>query len=317
MKQKICAVALVGFLGLSLTTPLFASSQGENHRVYPKFKPSVATEAKVITKQSLSTKGKPVSLKKTSPDDSVLTTATGILGEEVAGAKYAIVVGISDYPGTANDLQYADDDAQAMKDVLVEQYGFIDSNITLITDMDATVDAIVDAVTAVKENAGERDEVVFFYSGHGGTGRADDGDAEAIDESIISHDGTNLIHLWDGDLKTLFSGFATSRIVFLFDSCASGGMTDLNESGRIINMATMEKRFDTAVEGVYGGVGAGEFTYHFVIQGMGAGLADLYDHDNVPGVADITIEEAFDYMKANVITDHPTVIDRFANDLLL
>ena len=32
--------------------------------------------------------------------------ATGILGEPVSGNKYAIVIGIADYPGTGNDLKY-------------------------------------------------------------------------------------------------------------------------------------------------------------------------------------------------------------------
>ncbi len=89
-------------------------------------------------------------------------------------------------------------------------------------------------------------------------------------------------------------------------------MTDLADTGRIINMATEEKRFDTAIESVYDGVGAGEFTYHFVIKGMGEGMADIMETDGY-----VTVEEAFDYAKANVSYDHPTISDNFENDLLL
>lgn len=307
------ALVLTGFLGLSMAPTLSADSQGQDHRTYPEFKPSFATETQIIKKQSSPGKGKPAN-PPTKPGNISSKIATGILGGSVTGNKYAIVIGISDYPGTVNDLQYADNDALAMQDVLIRRYGFLESNITLLTDMKATVSSIGAAINDIKSKVVSGDEVVFFYSGHGGTGRADDGDDELTDESIVSHDGISLVHIWDGDLKALFSGFATSRIVFLFDSCASGGMTDLASTGRIINMATMEKRFDTAVESVYNGVGAGEFTYYFVIKGMGEYLADV---SGTEGLGVVTTEEAYDYMKANVKTDHPTVYDGFGNDLLL
>jgi tricorn protease-like protein len=41
----------------------------------------------------------------------------------------------------------------------------------------------------------------------------------------------------------------------------------------------------------------GQFTYYFVEQGITGGKADIYDH--VENQADVTIEEAFDYAKAN------------------
>jgi len=297
-----------------------------------------ATDVEIVKKVSLTKnqKGKPANLpNKPNKEEDPINTATGILGQQTTGNKYAIIIGISDsYPGTANDLKYTDNDALAMRNVLVSKYNFTNDNIYLLTDGDVasenpgiiygnpTVENINNVIIDLRDNRNltSSDEVVFFYSGHGGKGKADDGDSEAIDESIISHDGNNLVHIWDGQLKTLFSEYATNRIVFFFDSCVSGGMTDLAGTGRIINMATLEKRFDTAVEGIYVDedgteVGAGEFTYHFVIKGMGEGLAE--GDDDTPDVSDVTVEEAFDYAKANVITDHPTISDKFENDFLL
>ena len=89
-------------------------------------------------------------------------------------------------------------------------------------------------------------------------------------------------------------------------------MTDLAGVGRIVNMATQETGFNTAIESVYDGIGAGEFTYYFIIKGMAEGLADT---TGTPGV--ITIEESFDYTKANIGYDHPTISDKFTDDLLL
>ena len=50
--------------------------------------------------------------------------ATGILGSPVTGKKYAIIIGSSDYTGTANDLTYADDDAIDIENTLITAYGF-------------------------------------------------------------------------------------------------------------------------------------------------------------------------------------------------
>lgn len=325
MKNKILALVLIGFFGVYFAPSLLAGSQGETHRTYPsEFKQSAASDIEIVKKASLPGRGKPVESGK--PSKSSAAAATGILGQTVTGNKYAIVIGVSDYPGDINDLNYTDNDALAMRNVLVSQYGFADENIYLFTDGETAVEnpLIVDgspiaqniynAVMDLKYGRGlmSNDEVVFFFSGHGAKGRANDGDAEKIDESIISHDGTNFVYIWDGDLKNWFGEFPTQRIIFIFDSCVSGGMTDLASAGRIVNMATQETGFDTAVESIYGGVGAGEFTYYFVIKGMGEKQADI---TGTPG--DITIEEAFDYTKANIGYDHPTISDKFTNDLLL
>ena len=109
--------------------------------------------------------------------------ATGFLGEPCSGRKYAIVIGISEYPGLVNDLDYADDDADDVTQVLDVVYGF-DSIITL-KDAYGTRLAIMNAIATVGEKAVSGDEVVFFFSGHGMTGTAADGDAEKTDEAIV------------------------------------------------------------------------------------------------------------------------------------
>jgi hypothetical protein len=115
--------------------------------------------------------------------------ATGILGTTITGEKYAIVIGISDYAREANDLEYADDDALDMVNVLTTVYGYKPKNIhLLISDYktnNATNADITSAINWLKGRAKEGDEVVFFYSGHGARGKANDGDKEAIDEAIV------------------------------------------------------------------------------------------------------------------------------------
>ncbi len=82
--------------------------------------------------------------------------ATGVLGTPLSskGTRYAIVVGISDYPGTDSDLEYADDDADEMTLALTDVYGFRARNVTTLKDMAATRSAILAAIDAVQAQAG-------------------------------------------------------------------------------------------------------------------------------------------------------------------
>ena len=247
-------------------------------------------------------------------------TATGILGAQCTGDRYAIVIGISDYPGTGSDLMYSDNDAQDMALALTSIYGFSEANVITFIDSEgteaggdslvATRSNILSAIETIAATATSDDEVVFFFSGHGGRGRASDGDKEATDECIWSHDGSNFVPIWDGELNAAFSNYLTSRIVFIFDSCYSGGMTDLKATNRIVAMASAE----SSLSYEWSSLGNGEFTYYMIEQGIIYGLADKYD--SITGSADVTVEEAFDYAKANRIKNSPTVSDLFINDLL-
>ena len=302
MKRLMIAV-LVAVLVLVLIAPAVLAKPDMS-------KPLPATDVELVKKVTLHGKsgggggGKPAG-----------GAATGVLGEQLGtGAKkYAIIVGISDYPGTLSDLQYCDDDAEDMYAALTTLYGYKSSNIHLLLDMGASFAAIQGAINDIKSKAKADDEVVFFFSGHGTNGVADDGDREKTDEAIVSHDGNqsgSFVAIWDGQLKDWFSGFSTTRIIFIFDSCLAGGMTDLKADGRVINMACSE----SGLSYEDGSWQNGQFTYYFVDQGMLAGEADTYD--NIAG-ADVTIEEAFDYAKADCRMQKPTISDSFSNDLLL
>jgi hypothetical protein len=278
-------------------------------------KPLPATDVEVVKKITIHGKPGGGGGGKPAPQ-----AATGVLGEQLgAGAKkYAIIVGISDYPGGANDLQYCDDDAQDMYDALTTIYGYSNStgNIHLLLDMNASFTAIRDAINVTKSQAVAGDEVVFFFSGHGTSGRANDGDNEKVDEAILSHDGSSLVAIWDGQLSAWFAGFNTTRIVFIFDSCLAGGMTDLQAPGRVINMACSESGLSYEDDSWQNG----QFTYFFVDQGMLGGKADKYDHDGdlkLREATDVVVEEAFDYAKANCRWQTPAVSDSFTDDLLL
>jgi hypothetical protein len=267
--------------------------------------PPNATNVELVKKGSMNTPQGKGNISK--------TFATGILGDKCTGNKYAIVIGISDYPGTVNDLKYADEDALDMISALTTTYEFNPSNIYSLIDaegngaVNATRTNILNAINNLSTIVTSNDEVVFFFSGHGMKGIADDGDNERIDEAIVVHDGINIVPIWDGELKTAFSDFKTTRMIFFFDSCLAGGMTDLQSPGRIINMATTET--GTAYE--FDSLQNGQFTYYFIDQGILHSKADTHPLDYK-----VTDEEAFDYSLANCMKQTPVISDQFTNDLL-
>ena len=308
-KPFLILLSLVLIASMVMSSVAYVTGS-DNPRKPDKQNPVTATDVELVKKTAVKPLG-PSIAPPGQEKKKVKAIATGVLGEPVLGDRYAVVVGISDYPGEGSDLSYCDDDANEMYDVLTEVYGFTEVN--LLLDLDATRDNILTAIAEIPPDAGE---VVFFFSGHGMRGRADDNDEERWDEAIVTHDGTSIVPIWDGELKDAFSQFDTSRIVFVFDTCLAGGMKeDLEAPGRFIAMATTERGL--AYEDSSWGGGHGEFSYYFVEEGMHDGNADVYDHNGNEINDDVTMDEAFDYAKINCAYDKPTVGDYFENDLLL
>lgn len=160
MKKLIIAI-LVAVLVLVLLTPAALAKPDTD-------KPLPATGVELVKKVTIH--GRPGGGGGGRP---VRQAATGVLGQPVLGNKYAIVIGISNYPGTANDLQYCDDDAQDIYSALTTLYGYASGNIHLLLNMGASYAAILGAVNDIKSRAVASDEVVFFFSGHGANGKAD------------------------------------------------------------------------------------------------------------------------------------------------
>ena len=318
MKTKTLFAILAGLFVVAVVSVGLLAANDDNPgrgRKPDKQNPVHATDIELVKKITI--KGKPSWAQGGGGGKKKEVAATGALGTTVgtSGTRYAVVVGISDYPGTNNDLEYCDDDADVLYDALTTVYGFSDINITLLKDGFATSGAIITAIESIGASASEGDEVVFFFSGHGARGIADDGDKERIDEAIVAHDGTNIVPIWDGELADAFSEFATTRIIFIFDTCLAGGMAeDLEEPGRVIAMACGENgySYEIQLDPEDPEIGNGEFTHYFVDLGIFQGNAHVEEHE----YDEVTVEEAYDYAKANCTLDRPTISDEFENDLL-
>ena len=213
---------------------LSAMGVGAQEKNENKFdKPSEVKNVKISKKKVLSEserksfdeiertlKGKPV--KPAPTPDSTIGGATGILGSPIpsGGQRYAILVGLANYPGINNDLCVTaaktgknfptledglayyckDEDALNMRKALIDEYSYIDSNIFIFSDANAKFDAIKSKIDelvgtdTIPAKMTADDELVFFFSGHSSTGVAYDeaglqiNSDEPLDEAMFIYD---------------------------------------------------------------------------------------------------------------------------------
>lgn len=121
--------------------------------------------------------------------------------------KYAYVVGISDYEGTVNDLQFCDDDAVAMRSWLIGE-GF---TVRMDLDLAATAANITAGLQWLINNADPGDEIAFCYSGHGGRSTAG--------SAIISAD---LYYVTHGYVMSYFNAANCTKKLATLDACVIG-----------------------------------------------------------------------------------------------
>ena len=153
--------------------------------------------------------------------------------------KYAIVFGISDYPGAINDLSYCDDDALSMENLFIEQ-GYPSSNIYLEIDDTATRANLEAHFATVASTAKEEDLFIFYYSGHGGkrpedpqNGSEETYGSDSLGEWIFLHDylqyvDSNYVEnldeaICDDELAALLRTIPCVRKIVILDACNSGG----------------------------------------------------------------------------------------------
>jgi metacaspase-1 len=77
----------------------------------------------------------------------------------------ALLVGINAFP--PSPLRGCINDVQDIALLLEQEFGFANSQITLLTDGQATKAAIVAQLKTLIEDAASGDRILFHYSGHG------------------------------------------------------------------------------------------------------------------------------------------------------
>ena len=139
--------------------------------------------------------------------------------------RYALSIGINDYPGTGSDLAGCVNDANDWADVLTNR-GY---EVETMLDEAATGDAIRDGIRGRLRSAGAGDTVVITYSGHG-TWVPDTGGEEpdGRDEALCPYDLMSAGPLLDDELFDIFTDRERGvRVVLISDSCHSGSVASL------------------------------------------------------------------------------------------
>ncbi len=148
------------------------------------------------------------------------------LSIDLYAAQHALIIGINDYP-KAQNLEGAVNDAKLIRDSLRK----LKIKPKLLLNKQATRNNIIKAWHKMVKQAQPGDRLILTYSGHG----SQINDISPLDENgekdetLVLYKG----YITDDELTELFMQASEYKIVFLADSCHSGGLT----------RATKQKKF--------------------------------------------------------------------------
>ncbi len=157
------------------------------------------------------------------------------------GKVHALIIGVNDYPGDYNDLNYCVADAQDARNAFQSSNMWSDATIYYITDQQATESNILNTISTIKSNAASDDLFVMTFSGHGTNS---DGRAAIC---MWSDDLTDWGYINDQELATAIQGMPCTTAIFI-DSCYSGGIIGKNLTN-VKNGITKTARVYTGAQG--------------------------------------------------------------------
>jgi hypothetical protein len=204
------------------------------------------------------------------PEVGVVAAEVGVVPEEGEGRIVGLFVGISDYPGEANDLSYTADDAVRVREALART-GLRPADAIILTDADATVGNVKNAFQSLAARTGPNDLFVLFYSGHGNRvprSGHQPSDPDALDETIELYDG----RISDDELSTMFASVNAATSLVVLDACFSGGFAKdvISAPGRM-GFFSSEEDVTSSVAAKFR---AGGYLAAFLADAIGDGLAD-------------------------------------------
>ncbi len=221
------------------------------------------------------------------------------VSSQLAAKVYLVSVGITDYPGTSNDLNNTVRDAQSIAWVYSKRG---DTESHLLLNGQATRQNILSKMRDAYGKAGKDDLVVFFFSGHGYQG------------GFVCSSGQRLSY--DDVRQVMSSSQSHNRIIFA-DACYAGTMGRTSRASQSVVEAAkkanvmlfLSSRYnETSIESL--GMKNGFFT-NYLQKGL-RGAADS-NKDRI-----VTARELYEYVHSNVITlsknrQHPVMWGHFDN----
>ncbi len=149
------------------------------------------------------------------------------MGSDDAGAagKRALLVGIGDYENIP-DLKGPPVDIANVERFLIEDWGFAKDEIAVLQDSTASRKNIIRAMEQWLINSTKPgDDIVFYYSGHGGQVKDRNGDErDGLDETLSPHDTSKNFgnQITDDTFSKLLGRMKGRNLTAIIDSCHSG-----------------------------------------------------------------------------------------------
>jgi hypothetical protein len=216
---------------------------------------------------------------------------------------FALVIGIEKYSNDLPDAQFAERDADAVRNHLIA-IGYPERNIKLLTGNRATKSTMEGVLEDWLPRMAKPEGSVFFYfSGHGAP------DLDSSQAYIVPWDGNpNLLKKTGYPLKKLYAdlnALKAKQVIVALDSCFSGSGgrsilaegarplvtkvdTSIEKSGKIVLFAASASKEITAT---LKDQGHGIFTYYF-LKGLGGDAKD--------GSGAVTPRGLYEYLKPRV-----------------
>lgn len=137
------------------------------------------------------------------------------------GISRALIIGINKYK-SASPLSYAVSDAASIKDLLVSDLGFPESEVTLLTDEAATRQAVLKAfLRFAKDDVGLDDRLVVFFAGHGHTRTGSRGEIGYLVPHDADMSDFSTFIRWD-ELTRNADLIRAKHVLFIMDACYGG-----------------------------------------------------------------------------------------------
>jgi len=232
----------------------------------------------------------------------------GVLSEEPYHNKWALLIGINNYPNlpVQYQLQYAENDVNELKKVLVEQYQFPESNIITLINEQATLKGIKEKFAKLSDHnkVNSDDCVLVYFSGHGQTvplPRGGDMGYLIPYDAKVDMDDVNNMSAYYGtclgmrELRELAQVIPAKHIMFLVDACYSGlavtnrGGFQTSITGYLKKVASVPVQ-QIITAGMKGDMssespewGHGAFTYK-LLEALKTGVADENDDGVTTGL---------------------------------
>jgi hypothetical protein len=263
-------VLLAGFVGCGKDNPFEPEAPKNDGAQYqrPEF---IDNRPEEIKAQFTLTYSDPVELDKSTPK----------------AAKYALCIGISDYSGTANDLNYCDDDANDWA-AFLQGKGY---TVTKLIDRAATQSAINTALNTLASRSLAGNSIFFVYSGHGSKG------------NMISTDMYYLSSTW---MSGKFTSAASTKMGFTFDACNIAAFkTALAKTGRVVAVASGTSNYSYDGDAT---MKNGVFTYYQI---LGWGSYNYFEGDN-----SYACSKMIAWGNSHGASCTPTYSDKYSGDLV-